>query len=209
MGVLHRPVLAAEQPQDRLRPDIVPFLDPVRLPHRRVPADPGQFRRDGGDRAALDRRRGREPGCQFLRHPGFGDADLPGVRVQEQRRREGQQRQPHARIVVRGDPLPAGPVHLPGEFAAPRRRPRKRHAADVVGPRAPGLDNSAHQRDKLVALRPVVAQGPDAPPVAEPELHRRNRPEFPCRPVGRAVSAGPAAVKRRWNCAGAIGVGVT
>ena len=43
--------------------------------------------------------------------------------------------------------------------------------------------------------------------VAEPELDRRHRPEIAHRPVGRAVTAGPAPVERRRRGAGAIYVG--
>ena len=59
-------------------------------------------------------------------------------------------------------------------------------------------------------MRPVLDQRleTDRPGgVAEPELDRRHRPESPRRPIGRAVAAGAAAIERRRNRAGAIGVG--
>ena len=81
VGVPHRPVLAAEELEHRLRTDIAALLDPMKPRHRCVLADPGQFRRDGVDRPVLDRRRGRKPGRQPRRQTGFGDADLAGFRV--------------------------------------------------------------------------------------------------------------------------------
>ena len=169
----HRPVLAAEEPEHRLRHDIAALLDPMKPRHPSVLADTGQFPCDRMDRPALDRRRGREPGRQPRRHPGFRDADFAGLRIQEQRRREGQQRQRRTRIVPRRDLLPAALADLPGERAAPRLRPRKRHATDVVGPRAPGLDDPADQPDQFVPVRPLVATRPDVPLViAEPTEKR-------------------------------------
>ena len=169
----HRSVLTAEETEYRLRHDIGALLDPVKLRHACVLADTGQSRGDRIDRPALDRRRGREPGRQPRRQPGFGDADLADLRIHEHRRGERQKRQWRTRIVVRRYLLPAGLADLPSEHTAPRLRPRKRHTPDVVGPCAAGLHDPADQPDQLLALRPVVAPGPDVPLViAEPADQR-------------------------------------
>ena len=163
VGMPRRPVLTAEEPEHRLRHDVAALLDPVKLRHARVLADTGQSRGDRIDRPTLDRRRGREPGRQPRRQPGFSDADLAALRIHEHWRGERQKRQRRTRIVMRRYLLPAGLADLPGEHTAPRLRPRKRHAANVVGPSAAGFDDPADQPGQLLALRPVVAPGPDVP----------------------------------------------
>ena len=173
VGVPHRPVLAAEEPEHRLRHDAGALFDPVKLRHACVLADTGQSRGDRIDRPAPDRRRGREPGRQPRRQPGLSDADLAALRIHEHRRGERQQRQRRTRIVMRRDLLPAGLADLPGEHAAPRLRPRERHSPNVVGPRAAGFDDPADQPGQLLALWPVVAPGPDVPLVIAESADQR------------------------------------
>ena len=170
VGVSHPSVLAAEEHEHRLWPDILPFLDPVRLRHRRVLADPGQFRRDGRrPNPARPAAQPRTSSASPAGSPVSATPVSPCLRIQEERGGEGKQRQPRARIVRARRSAACRPRPPPRQYTAPRCRPRKRHAPNVVGPRAAGLDDPADKRDQLVALRPVVAQGPDvALVIAEP-----------------------------------------